>query len=226
MPGTSRSALRRPYAAVVAVLLTATVAGCGGGDAGAGGAAAGGGAGGGAAAGDASGGGAGGSGAGGSGGAGGAATAGRAAGAGSLVAFAECMRQNGVVLPSGRPSAWPSGRPTAWPSGRPTAWPSGRPSGRPGGGFGGFRSMDPATRKAFEACRSLMPQGGQGGFGRRGGDPQALQAFRTCMKDNGAEISGAVRVRDLATADPKAAKAYEKCRVLLPAATPTPAPGS
>ncbi len=86
--------------------------------------------------------------------------------------------------------------------------------------------MDPATRKAFEACRSLMPQGGQGGFGRRGGDPQALQAFRTCMKDNGAEISGAVRVRDLATADPKAAKAYEKCRVLLPTATPTPALGA
>jgi len=80
--------------------------------------------------------------------------------------------------------------------------------------------------KAFEACRSLMPQGGRGGFGgRRGADPQALQAFRTCMKDNGAELPADGRVRGLATADPKVAKAYDKCKVLLPtpAAAPTPA---
>ncbi|WP_169986464.1 hypothetical protein [Microbispora sp. H10836] len=137
----------------------------------------------------------------------------RAAGGGSSAdpraAFTECLRENGVTLPSGRPSGMPSVR----------------PSGRPSGGFGGFRSMDPATSKDFEACRSLMPQGGQGGFGgRRGVDPQALQAFRTCMKDNGAELPDGGRVRGLATSDPKVAKAYDKCKVLLP--TPTATPGA
>ncbi|XVQ85152.1 hypothetical protein ACQP2K_41160 [Microbispora siamensis] len=133
-----------------------------------------------------------------------------AAGGGSSAdpraAFTECLRKNGVTLPSGRPSARPSGRPTA----------------RPSEGSGGFRSMDPAMSKAFEACRSLMPQGGRGGFGGgRGVDPQAMQAFRTCMKDNGAELPANGRVRDLATTDPKVAKAYDKCKVLLPAPTPT-----
>ncbi|WP_169948462.1 hypothetical protein [Microbispora sp. H11081] len=129
-------------------------------------------------------------------------------------AFTECLRKNGVTPPTGRPSQGPNER----PSGRPSAWPSGRPSG----GFGGFRSMDPAMSKAFEACRSLMPQGGGGGFGgRRGVDPQDLQAFRTCMKDNGAELPAGGRVRGPATQDPKVAKAYDKCKVLLPAPTPT-----
>lgn len=137
----------------------------------------------------------------------------QAAGGGSSAdpraAFTECLRKNGVTLPTGRPSGMPGGRPTA------------RPTARPSGGFGGFRSMDPAMSKAFEACRSLMPQGGRGGFGgRRGADPQAMQAFRTCMKDNGADLPAGGRVRDLATADPKAAKAYDKCKVLLPAPTP------
>ncbi|MEV7805937.1 hypothetical protein AB0O28_23620 [Microbispora sp. NPDC088329] len=142
----------------------------------------------------------------------------QAAGGGSTAdpraAFTACLRENGVTLPTGRPSGMPNGR----PSGRPSAWPSGRPDG----GFGGFRSMDPATSKAFEACRSLMPQGGRGGFGgRRGVDPQAMQAFRTCMKDNGAELPAGGRLRDPATADPKVAKAYDKCKVLLPAPTPS-----
>ncbi len=137
-----------------------------------------------------------------------------AAGGGSSAdpraAFTECLRKNGVTLPTGRPSGMPGGRPT------------GRPTARPSGGFAGFRSMDPAMSKAFEACRALMPQGGRGGFGgRRGADPQAMQAFRTCMKDNGAELPADGRVRDLATTDPKVAKAYDKCKVLLPAPTPT-----
>ncbi|MEU6430188.1 hypothetical protein ABZ860_30220 [Microbispora sp. NPDC046973] len=140
-----------------------------------------------------------------------------AAGGGSSAdpraAFTECLRKNGVTLPSGRPS------------GRPSARPTGRPTARPSGGFGGFRSMDPAMSKAFEACRSLMPQGGRGGFGgRRGADPQAMQAFRTCMKDNGAELPADGRVRGLATADPEVAKAYDKCKVLLPAPAPAATP--
>ncbi|MBX6381666.1 MAG: hypothetical protein IRZ07_01635 [Microbispora sp.] len=135
-----------------------------------------------------------------------------ASGVGSRAAFVDCLRKNGVTLPSGRPF-------------RPGARPSGRPTARPSGGFGGFRSMDPAMSKAFEACRSLLPQGGRGGFGGRGGaGAQALQAFRTCMKDNGAELPATGRVRDLRTADPKVAAAYKKCKVLLP--TPAPAPST
>ncbi|MBD3146512.1 PT domain-containing protein [Microbispora bryophytorum] len=152
------------------------------------------------------------------------AAAGGGSSAGSQAAFTECLRKNGVTLPSGQPWGRPGGR----PSGRPTDRPTARPTARPSGGFGGFRSMDPAMSKAFEACRSLMPQGGRGGFGgRRGADPQAMQAFRTCMKDNGAELPADGRVRrDPATADPKAAKAYDKCKVLLPAPNPAPTPAA
>ncbi|MEU7888492.1 hypothetical protein AB0B54_23570 [Microbispora bryophytorum] len=144
------------------------------------------------------------------------AAAGGGSSAGPQAAFTECLRKNGVTLPSGRPWGRPGGRPTA------------RPTARPSGGFGGFRSMDPAMSKAFEACRSLMPQGGRGGFGgQRGADPQAMQAFRTCMKDNGAELPADGRVRrDPATADPKAAKAYDKCKVLLPAPNSAPTPAA
>ncbi|MEU7881341.1 PT domain-containing protein [Microbispora bryophytorum] len=157
------------------------------------------------------------------------AAAGGGSSAGPQAAFTECLRKNGVTLPSGRPWGRPGGRPTDRPTDRPTA----RPTDRPSGGFGGFRSMDPAMSKAFEACRSLMPggwqaQGGRGGFGgRRGADPQAMQAFRTCMKDNGAELPADGRVRrDPAMADPKAAKAYDKCKVLLPAPDPAPTPAA
>ncbi|MFG1705380.1 PT domain-containing protein [Nonomuraea sp. M3C6] len=67
-------------------------------------------------------------------------------------AFNDCLKQNGVTPPSGRPTARPSERPTA----RLTA----RPTDRPSGGPGGFGSMSPEMQKAYEACRSLMPRGG------------------------------------------------------------------
>ncbi|WP_405142179.1 hypothetical protein OG589_33535 [Sphaerisporangium sp. NBC_01403] len=78
--------------------------------------------------------------------------------------------------------------------------------------------MSPEMQKAFEACRSLMPQGGYGqGRGPRGGmDDSALQAFRSCMKDNGAELPQNGGMRELKTSDPAIAKALEKCRPLLP----------
>jgi hypothetical protein len=83
--------------------------------------------------------------------------------------------------------------------------------------------MSPEMRKAFEACRSLMPRGGGFGQGRgmRGGaDDSAMQAFRSCMKDNGAELPANGGMRQLKTEDPKVAKALEKCRPLLPTRTP------
>ncbi|WP_214416222.1 hypothetical protein [Sphaerisporangium fuscum] len=77
-------------------------------------------------------------------------------------------------------------------------------------------------RKAFEACRSLMPQGG---FGRgRGADDSVMRAFRTCMKDNGAELPQDGGMRRLETGDPKIAQALKKCRPLLPTRAPG-APG-
>ncbi|MEW9532479.1 hypothetical protein [Microbispora sp. NPDC049125] len=153
-------------------------------------------------------------------GAGGTPTAGTGSGAGgdSRAAFTECLRKNGVTMPTGRPTGRPSGRPGGWPSGRPSAWPSGRPSRGPGG----FPSPSGEMGKAFEACRSLMPQGAFGRGNGRGADPNALQAFRTCMKDNGAELAQGAGMRDIDRGDPKVAKALEKCRVLLPASTPAP----
>ncbi|WP_344939709.1 hypothetical protein [Sphaerisporangium flaviroseum] len=84
--------------------------------------------------------------------------------------------------------------------------------------------MSPEMQKAFEDCRSLMPQGGYGqGHGPRGGmDDSALQAFRSCMNDNGAELPENGGMRGLKTADPVIAKALKKCRPLLPTRTPGP----
>ena len=140
-------------------------------------------------------------------------------------AFNDCLRKNGVTLPSGRPS------------------------GRPSGGAGGFqRSMSPEQQKAFEACRSLMPNGGA--FGR---DPSAMQAYQACLRDHGVKLpagrgqtpagtpapgatpapngaqgpdgGGPGRgLRGLKTSDPKVAAALKTCRPLLPTGAPTPAP--
>jgi hypothetical protein len=100
-------------------------------------------------------------------------------------AYRDCLRANGVTLPSGNPGGGgrPSGMPSGGPGGpggmpgdgtrttdvpsmpagdRPTARPSGAPDGngdgRGGGGMPGPRSTDPAYAKAEEACASLRPQ--------------------------------------------------------------------
>jgi hypothetical protein len=76
--------------------------------------------------------------------------------------------------------------------------------------------MGPEMQKAFQACASLRPSGGPGAFGGNGGpDNSAMQAFRSCMKDNGAELP-ADSFRTLKTDDPKIATALKKCRPLLP----------
>ncbi|GIH28756.1 hypothetical protein Aph01nite_70660 [Acrocarpospora phusangensis] len=112
---------------------------------------------------------------------------------GQRQALSECLREHGVT-----PAPRPSGSPFPRPSG-----------GR--GGPGGF-AANPEAREAMEACRALLPSGGPGQWGGR--DGSALNAFRTCMKDNGVEqVRG---MADLDQADPKVAKALEKCRPLLP----------
>jgi hypothetical protein len=86
--------------------------------------------------------------------------------------------------------------------------------------------MSPEMQQAFQACRSLMPQGGFSGRNRR--DPAALQAFTTCMQDNGVTMPSPSGqgggFRGLDRNDPKVAKALKKCQVLLP--TPSPAPSA
>jgi hypothetical protein len=80
--------------------------------------------------------------------------------------YLTCLRQHGVTIPSARPTA--------------------RPTARPSGGFG---AADPAFQKARQACASLRPSGGFGGFGGGGGQfATALQAFRSCMASHGETI--------------------------------------
>lgn len=101
--------------------------------------------------------------------------------------------------------------------------------------------MSPEMRKAMEACRSLMPEGGRGPGGYGGGpggygggpggpgsaggdegrgpdaaDTAALRPFLTCLKDNGAEVAEGKSWRNLDQNDPKVAAAVKKCRTLLP----------
>ncbi len=141
-------------------------------------------------------------------------------GAAGFTAYADCLRQHGVKVPSARPS------------GRPGGGAIGGGGGAIGGG-GGFRggNIDP---KALQACRSLMPQ-----FGNRGQGMQELQAFRSCLSDHGVKMptpspdpsrtAGARRVPGggfgrFDTSDPKVAKAVKTCRPLLPSRGPRPSP--
>ncbi|TKK85098.1 hypothetical protein FDA94_27125 [Herbidospora galbida] len=125
-------------------------------------------------------------------------------GPGDRTALAECLKEHGVSLPEGgfrnnggRPGERPSGSPAG--DGQWGTRPSGEPRSRPSG----FPSMDDKTREAFQAC----------GGGRMQMDGSALNAFRTCMKDNGAEVKS---FRDVNQEDPAIKKALEKCRPLMP----------
>lgn len=140
-----------------------------------------------------------------------------ASGRGGFAAYAQCLRQHGVTIPTARPTPGQGGR--------------------PGGGFG-FRGLASANPQALQACRSLMPQ-------RRGPGMQAMQAFRSCLSDHGVTMPtpspGAMRPQGartpgvrrspgaglfgrLDTADPKVAKALKTCRPLLPTFSPRPSP--
>ena len=130
-------------------------------------------------------------------------------------AYLTCLRQHGVNVPTTRPSV--------------------RPSVRPSGGF----TANPAMQKARQACASLRPADGFGGFG--GGQfAAAFQAFRSCMAAHGQTIPttrptappttapspGADRfLNGLNASDPKVAAALKACQSKLPRfprATPSP----
>jgi hypothetical protein len=132
-------------------------------------------------------------------------------------AYFACLQQHGVTVPTARPTA------------RPTAFPS--------GGFG----ANPAMQKARQACASLRPSGGFGGFGG-GGFGAASQAFRTCMADHGETIpttsptarptpepSASPRadrfLNGLNPSNPKVAAAVKACESTLPT-FPRPTPSA
>ncbi|SNS48357.1 hypothetical protein SAMN05216276_101077 [Streptosporangium subroseum] len=133
----------------------------------------------------------------------GAAPAQSAGPGGQDTAYAECLQKNGVSAPSARPVGDPSARP------RPTDGSS----GGPGAGRGGDE-VSPERQKAMQACASLRPTNGSGSKG--GSNNSAMQAFRTCMKDNGAELLQGVGAQGLDESDPKVTKALEACGSLRP----------
>jgi hypothetical protein len=136
-------------------------------------------------------------------------------------AYLACLRQHGVNVPTARPSV------------RPTARPS-----------GGFASPNPAMQAARQACASLRPKGGFGGFG--GQFATALAAFRTCMSAQGEPIPTATArptappttapspgvdrfLGGLNASNPKVAAALKVCESKLPrfpARAPSPSPSA
>jgi hypothetical protein len=136
-------------------------------------------------------------------GGGGGGTAAPAGNAG-FQAYADCLRQHGVNLPSARPR--PSGV---------------RPSGRGPGGGGFFGSEAPpgvdqgTWDSAQQACASVRPSFGS----RGGGNNSAFQAYRNCLREHGLTASNGPG--DFDTADPKVAAAMATCAPLRPTGRPS-----
>jgi hypothetical protein len=118
--------------------------------------------------------------------------------------YLACLRQHGASVPTARPTAFPSG---------------------------GFGAGNPTMQKARQACASLRPKGGFGGFGGGGRFAAAFQAFRSCMASHGEAIpttrptapptsapsSGADRfLNGLNPSNPKVAAALKACQSKLP----------
>ncbi|MFF4874734.1 hypothetical protein [Micromonospora sp. NPDC000668] len=162
----------------------------------------------------------------------------------SFTAYQDCLRDNGVALPTMDPSrvpggargtARPSGFPTARPSGMPTDRPSGFPTARPSGsadpsrgagrGFpGGARpeGVDEQTwQKAQQACASVRPSGPPGGFG--GPDASGAPGARPGGSGDGRSTAYRTCLSDrgldpdrLDDSDPKTREALTACAVLSP----------
>jgi len=124
---------------------------------------------------------------------------------GALLAFAECMRDEGVNVPD--PQIDEDGRLTF------------------GAGAGNIDPNDPDVQAAFEACQDELPDFGQGiRF-----DPEQEAAFQDaqlefarCMRENGVEIpdptgDGIMLGPDsgIDPTDPDVQAALEECRPIL-----------
>jgi hypothetical protein len=141
-----------------------------------------------------------------------AAASGSASPSPNASSYLTCLRQHGVSIPTTRPTVRPTVRPTAFPS-------------------GGFGAGNPTMQKARQACASLRPKGGFGGFGGGGRFAAAFQAFRSCMASHGETIPtvrptapptpapspGTDRfLNGLNPSNPKVAAALKACQSKLP----------
>ena len=137
--------------------------------------------------------------------------------------FADCLRQQGIELPTVRPSGFPTARPSGFPGGRPSGFPGGRQSGVPGqgqgqGGLGNFQrpeGVDEQTwQKALQACSSLRPSRFPGATRGPGQGPGAgaLAAYLNCLSEHGVTYSPGQTLADDA----------KVCEVLRPSGTGTP----
>jgi hypothetical protein len=142
-------------------------------------------------------------------------------GAGDTSAFTKCLSDHGVTLPSGADLGRPGGSEGGPPNGElPNPGDGGGP---PGGTFPGGNNSD--FQEAIQACRSKLPNGGQGFGGNGSQNAQAFQAYTSCLKDHGVNVpsgasgaSGAAgpgAIGDLQS-DPKFASANKTCQALLP----------
>ena len=128
-------------------------------------------------------------------------------------AYRACLTQHGVTLPT---------RPTRPPDATAPTGTGGGFGGGGGGGFGGGGGLqaviaDPANAGAVAACKSLQPTGGFGNGGNRGG--QALQAYFSCLGDNGVTVPTTVAGGPPPSIDrtnPAFTAANAKCQALLP----------
>ncbi|MFI1577901.1 hypothetical protein [Embleya sp. NPDC020630] len=151
------------------------------------------------------------------------------AGADATKAYTDCLRANGVTVPTGRPGggARPSGRPdgTARPSDRPSRPAGERPSGFPGRP----RATDPALRKAEETCATLRPSrapGSRGTAAPNGGpNDSGIRAFASCLHDHKVDLPPG-GPSALNRTDPAVAEALKICEALLPTTHPSPAASS
>jgi hypothetical protein len=147
-----------------------------------------------------------------------------------LQAYRTCLSQHGVTLPT-RPARPATGASTP-ADGTVPANPTGNAGGGFGGGFGGggfgggLQAVlaDPANKAAVDACKSLAPTGGfgTGGFGTGGRRGQALQAYFSCLSDNGVAVPTTVAGGPPPSIDrttPAFTAANQKCQVLLPQRT-------
>ena len=144
-------------------------------------------------------------------------------------AFASCLEEQGITLPDGaleRPEGAPGGEGFTPPAdGERPSFPT--DGSRPEGGFPGISIpgvSDEKLQEAFAACREEMPNGGPGG----GGGGEALQAYTSCLRDNGVDVPETTPGSTPGSRpesggpfgsfedDPNFAAANKKCAALLP----------
>ncbi|MCW2993448.1 MAG: hypothetical protein JWQ18_943 [Conexibacter sp.] len=150
--------------------------------------------------------------------------------------FQDCLKQNGVTLPSrgqrqggaGRGYGPPPGAGTGTNATPPAGGTGTPPAGAPGAGAG-FGANNPKMAAAMKACAKLRPQGL--GAGRRtggAGAQQSIKAFTpylTCLKAKGLDVKvsdGFNALRNLKQSDPKVQAALKSCQSKIPARPTAP----